>query len=89
VVAWLPLLTQFSFSPDYTKAFRENEIRGSSLVELDKGDLKDLGVAKLGHQIDIIKQIKLLIEKENVRCLLLLLLLLLLLRPIAFSILQA
>ncbi len=52
--------------PDYAAAFEENEIRGSSLRDLDKSDLKVLGVRKLGHQIDILKAIKSLMETEQV-----------------------
>uniref|UniRef100_K1P6N2 Diacylglycerol kinase delta n=1 Tax=Magallana gigas TaxID=29159 RepID=K1P6N2_MAGGI len=34
---------------EYKDSFIRNEIRGTELLTLDKGDLQDLGVTKVGH----------------------------------------
>ena len=47
--------------PEYASSFEENEIDGSCLEDLDKSDLRDLGVTKLGHQKQILKFIRSLI----------------------------
>jgi hypothetical protein len=37
--------------------FRENDIRGSNLLELTKEDLRELGVKKLGHRMTITNEV--------------------------------
>jgi hypothetical protein len=39
----------------YRPVFAENEIAGEHLLDLDKGDLKELGVTTLGHRMTIVK----------------------------------
>ncbi|KAL3847643.1 hypothetical protein ACJMK2_018545 [Sinanodonta woodiana] len=34
---------------EYKESFMKNEIRGTELLTLDKGDIQDLGVTKVGH----------------------------------------
>ncbi|KAL5005462.1 hypothetical protein ScPMuIL_018918 [Solemya velum] len=45
VGAWLENLSL----GEYRESFVQHEIRGSELLSLDKGDLQDLGVSKVGH----------------------------------------
>jgi len=54
VVSWLSSENLFEFIP----AFEENEITGSTLMDLDKSDLRDLGITKLGQQKRILKLIQ-------------------------------
>ncbi|MDP6730745.1 MAG: SAM domain-containing protein, partial [SAR324 cluster bacterium] len=43
---------------EYLYAFEENAIDAEALPELTDGDLKDLGIEKLGHRKKILKAIK-------------------------------
>uniref|UniRef100_A0A8W8IX28 SAM domain-containing protein n=1 Tax=Magallana gigas TaxID=29159 RepID=A0A8W8IX28_MAGGI len=43
---------------EYKDSFIRNEIRGTELLTLDKGDLQDLGVTKVGHLKRIQQEIK-------------------------------
>ena len=43
---------------EHCDLFRENDIRGSNLVKLNKEDLRELGVKKLGHRMTIANEVK-------------------------------
>ncbi|XP_046342840.1 diacylglycerol kinase delta-like isoform X3 [Haliotis rufescens] len=49
---------------DYREAFISHEIRGSELLNLERRDLKDLGVTKVGHLKRIQQGIKELLNRE-------------------------
>lgn len=51
--------------PQYSKAFIENNITGDVLVHLDHDDISDIGVAKIGHRVLILKSIYQLKDKEG------------------------
>ena len=53
VVSWLHLHSLGEFAP----AFQDNLVNGDTLLELDKSDLRDLGVTKLGQQKQMLKLI--------------------------------
>ncbi|XP_063679363.1 SH3 and multiple ankyrin repeat domains protein 3-like isoform X3 [Bolinopsis microptera] len=42
---------------EYKSIFMENDIKGPNLLDLTKGDLKELGITKLGHRITLTKEI--------------------------------
>lgn len=50
VAAWLDELGM----EQYAESFEENEICGSHLTEMTKDDLRELGIARLGHRLTII-----------------------------------
>ncbi|XP_044304146.1 diacylglycerol kinase eta isoform X4 [Varanus komodoensis] len=54
VAAWLDLLSL----GEYKEAFVSHDIRGSELLHLERRDLKDLGIAKVGHVKRILQGIK-------------------------------
>lgn len=43
--------------PEYVEQFHENEIEGKHLLDLEKDDLKELGVTILGHRMSLAKAI--------------------------------
>ena len=43
--------------PEYVEQFRENEIEGKHLLDLEKDDLKELGVTILGHRMSLAKAV--------------------------------
>ncbi|XP_050417388.1 diacylglycerol kinase delta isoform X2 [Patella vulgata] len=49
---------------EYKEQFSSHEIRGSELLNLERGDLKDLGVTKVGHLKRIQQGIRELINRE-------------------------
>ncbi|XP_040197242.1 diacylglycerol kinase eta isoform X3 [Rana temporaria] len=54
VAAWLDLLSL----GEYKEIFIRHDIRGSELVHLERRDLKDLGIMKVGHMKRILQGIK-------------------------------
>ncbi|XP_075055866.1 diacylglycerol kinase eta isoform X1 [Mixophyes fleayi] len=54
VAAWLDLLSM----GEYKEIFIRHDIRGSELVHLERRDLKDLGIMKVGHMKRILQGIK-------------------------------
>ncbi|KAG8586110.1 hypothetical protein GDO81_005254 [Engystomops pustulosus] len=54
VAAWLDLLNL----GEYKEIFIRHDIRGSELVHLERRDLKDLGIMKVGHMKRILQGIK-------------------------------
>ncbi|XP_063808940.1 diacylglycerol kinase eta isoform X5 [Pseudophryne corroboree] len=54
VAAWLDLLSM----GEYKEIFVRHDIRGSELVHLERRDLKDLGIMKVGHMKRILQGIK-------------------------------
>ncbi|KAG5365936.1 Protein STE50 [Yarrowia sp. B02] len=57
-------ISQLGF-PQYSKGFIDNNITGDVLVHLDHDDISDIGVAKIGHRVLILKSIYQLKEKEG------------------------
>uniref|UniRef100_A0A8C3QDM9 Diacylglycerol kinase n=1 Tax=Geospiza parvula TaxID=87175 RepID=A0A8C3QDM9_GEOPR len=54
VAAWLDLLSL----GEYKEIFISHDIRGSELLHLERRDLKDLGITKVGHMKRILQGIK-------------------------------
>ncbi|XP_038671789.1 diacylglycerol kinase delta-like isoform X5 [Scyliorhinus canicula] len=54
VAAWLEHLSLF----EYREIFIRHDIRGSELLHLERRDLKDLGIARVGHMKRILHGIK-------------------------------
>ncbi|XP_058886277.1 diacylglycerol kinase eta-like isoform X3 [Acipenser ruthenus] len=54
VAAWLDLLSL----GEYKEIFIRHDIRGSELLHLERRDLKDLGISKVGHMKRILQGIK-------------------------------
>ncbi|XP_025020959.1 diacylglycerol kinase eta [Python bivittatus] len=54
VAAWLDLLSL----GEYKETFISHDIRGSELLHLERRDLKDLGITKVGHMKRILQGIK-------------------------------
>ncbi|XP_069034853.1 diacylglycerol kinase eta isoform X8 [Lepisosteus oculatus] len=54
VAAWLDLLSL----GEYKEIFIRHDIRGSELLHLERRDLKDLGITKVGHMKRILQGIK-------------------------------
>ncbi|KAG5357237.1 Protein STE50 [Yarrowia sp. C11] len=52
--------------PQYSKSFIDNNITGDVLVHLDHDDMSDIGVAKVGHRVRLLKSIYQMKEKEGV-----------------------
>lgn len=48
---------------EHRDAFMENEIEGSHLPNLQKDDLIDLGVTRVGHRMNIERALKLLMDR--------------------------
>lgn len=59
VADWLDTLNL----AEHKKAFLENDIEGSHLPNLQKEDLVDLGVTRVGHRMNIEKALKLLMDR--------------------------
>ena len=51
--------------PQYAAAFRENHIDGASLGELGKDDLAEIGVASVGHRLQIMGGVRQLCGAES------------------------
>ncbi|XP_029111736.1 diacylglycerol kinase delta isoform X1 [Scleropages formosus] len=54
VAAWLELISL----PEYKEIFIRHDIRGAELLHLERHDLKDLGVTKVGHMKRILQGIR-------------------------------
>ncbi|XP_034024904.1 diacylglycerol kinase delta-like isoform X2 [Thalassophryne amazonica] len=54
VGAWLDFLCL----PEYKDIFMGHDVRGAELIHLERGDLKDLGVTKVGHMKRILQGIR-------------------------------
>nr|XP_056717710.1 diacylglycerol kinase eta [Euleptes europaea] len=54
VAAWLDLLSL----GEYKETFISHDVRGSELLHLERRDLKDLGITKVGHMKRILQGIK-------------------------------
>lgn len=54
VIEWLDTL-QLN---EYSEAFKQHDVRGRELLTLNRRDLKDLGVTKVGHIKRILQAIK-------------------------------
>jgi len=61
VLIWL----QFIGLNKYENQFKDNEISGFSLVELNGDNLKEMGIGAIGHRIKILKNINILKNKSN------------------------
>jgi class 3 adenylate cyclase len=61
VAAWLNSLGL----PQYTQAFRDNDIDGSVLPKLTADDLKDIGISSVGHRRRLIQAIADLDEPKS------------------------
>ena len=48
----------------YAAAFKEHQIDGQALLELDRFDLQDMGVRLIGHQKSILRNIRTLSPGE-------------------------
>lgn len=57
VIRWLNSLTPSSISSSYSNKFKENDIVGEALIQLDPEALKDIGVLSVGHRLLILKAI--------------------------------
>ncbi|UZJ55861.1 hypothetical protein CBS101457_005181 [Exobasidium rhododendri] len=57
VIRWLGVLVPASISKLYANNFRENDIVGEALIQLDPEALKDIGVSSVGHRLVILKAI--------------------------------
>ncbi|KAG6851007.1 hypothetical protein H0H93_004494 [Arthromyces matolae] len=53
--------------PNHVATFRDNDIRGDVLLELDQETLKEMGVASIGDRLRIINAVKALRQKSSSR----------------------
>lgn len=57
VIRWLNTLIPSTISTLYSNKFKENDIVGEALIQLDPETLKDIGVLSVGHRLSILKAI--------------------------------
>ena len=58
VSIWISEIDPSFVELGYCKIFINEDINGSALLELDEYDLKELGISKMGHRKNIMKNIK-------------------------------
>lgn len=57
VTRWLSTLAPATISKLYSAQFKENDIVGEALIQLDPDALRDIGVSSVGHRLVILKAI--------------------------------
>jgi hypothetical protein len=57
VARWLGTLSPATIAKSYSSRFKENDIVGEVLIQLDPEALKDIGVASVGHRLLILKAV--------------------------------
>jgi hypothetical protein len=57
VTNWLSTLSPSTIGKLYSSGFKENDVVGEALIQLDADALKDIGVTSVGHRLVILKGI--------------------------------
>jgi len=59
---------RWSEAATYAESFRRMGIDGEKIVQLNRKDLRDIGILKLGHRLELLRTIKELCSNPRARC---------------------